>query len=73
MTDELKQRIYDKESIISILRADLDEAEKVRDRLVNQISSNIDQALKDIEDSTKLEEKEEEESKVEAPKVKDKK
>jgi len=73
LTDELKQRIYDKESIISILRADLDEAEKVRDRLVNQISYNIDQALKDMEDSTKLEEKEEEESKVEAPKVKDKK
>ena len=73
MTDELKQRKYDKESIISILRADLDEAEKVRDRLVNQISSNIDQALKDIDDSTKLEEKEEEESKVEAPKVKEKK
>ena len=59
--------------MISILRADLDEAEKVRDRLVDQISSYIDQALKDMEDSTKLEEKEEEESKVEAPKVKDKK
>ena len=59
--------------MISILRADLDEAEKVRDRLVDQISSYIDQALKDMEDSTKLEEKEEEESKVEAPKVKEKK
>ena len=59
--------------MISILRADLDEAEKVRDRLVDQISSYIDQALKDMEGSTKLEEKEEEESKVEAPKVKDKK
>ena len=59
--------------MISSLRADLDEAEKVRDRLVDQISSYIDQALKDMEDSTKLEEKEEEESKVEAPKVKDKK
>ena len=51
----------------------MDEAEKVRDRLVDQISSYIDQALKDMEGSTKLEEKEEEESKVEAPKVKDKK
>ena len=59
--------------MISILRADLDEAEKVRDRLVDQISAYIDKALKDMEDSTKLEEKEEEESKVEAPKVKDKK
>ena len=59
--------------MISSLRADLDEAEKVRDRLVDQISSYIDQALKDMEDSTKLEEKEDEESKVEAPKVKDKK
>lgn len=59
--------------MISSLRANLDEAEKVRDRLVDQISSYIDQALKDMEDSTKLEEKEEEESKVEAPKVKDKK
>ena len=59
--------------MISILRANLDEAEKVRDRLVDQISSYIDQALKDMEGSTKLEEKEEEESKVEAPKVKDKK
>lgn len=59
--------------MISSLRANLDEAEKVRDRLVDQISSYIDQALKDMEDSTKFEEKEEEESKVEARKVKDKK
>lgn len=59
--------------MISSLRANLDEAEKVRDRLVDQISSYIDQALKDMEDSTKFDEKEEEESKVEARKVKDKK
>ncbi len=55
------------------LRTDLDEAEKVRDKLVCQIGSFIDQAIKSLEDSTKLVEIEDEENKVEAPKVKDEK